>query len=186
MKPYQSHWDYALRPVVALRGFEEASVRALLKLEQVLPPRLRHRVAALHGFVVPLESRGPTIDAKLLSMIAGACRDYEGIRFKYNDRSGAPSMLSGRAAPIGPYGISLVSGRMGQRPQGLANISHRPDRRETEDLASFQAAHTAGRRLRQVRPEIAISDSLSFSSPSYAACFRGEPCEPDSGVSGRA
>jgi predicted DNA-binding transcriptional regulator YafY len=73
-------------------GLEEASVRALLKLEQVLPPRLRHRVAALHGFVVPLGSRGPTIDAKLLSMIAGACRDYEGIRFKYNDRSGSPSM----------------------------------------------------------------------------------------------
>ena len=73
-------------------GLEEASVRALLKLEQVLPPRLRHRVAALHGFVVPLESRGPTIDAKLLSLIAGACRDYEGIRFKYNDRSGSASM----------------------------------------------------------------------------------------------
>src|SRR6202008_3556637 len=32
-------------------GIEEASVRALLKLEQVLPPRLRHRVAALHGFI---------------------------------------------------------------------------------------------------------------------------------------
>ncbi len=73
-------------------GLEEASVRALLKLEQVLPPRLRHRVAALHGFVVPLEARGPTIDAKLLSLIAGACRDYEGIRFKYNDRGGSPSM----------------------------------------------------------------------------------------------
>ena len=25
-----------------------------MKLEQVLPPRLRHRVAALHSFIVPL------------------------------------------------------------------------------------------------------------------------------------
>ena len=72
-------------------GIEEASVRALLKLEQVLPPRLRQRVAALHGFIVPLSSRGPTVEAERLSAIAGACRDQEGIRFLYHDRSGAPS-----------------------------------------------------------------------------------------------
>lgn len=72
-------------------GIEEASVRALLKLEQVLPPRLRHRVAALHGFIVPLETRGPSVDANLLSLIAGACRDHEGIRFTYHDRKGSPS-----------------------------------------------------------------------------------------------
>jgi predicted DNA-binding transcriptional regulator YafY len=72
-------------------GIEEASVRALLKLEQVLPPRLRHRVAALHGFIVPLERRGPTVDASLLSAIAGACRDHECLRFNYQNRTGAPS-----------------------------------------------------------------------------------------------
>ena len=72
-------------------GIEEASVRALLKLEQVLPPRLRHRVAALHSFIVPLASGGPTVDAERLSAIAGACRDHEGIRFNYHNRSGAPS-----------------------------------------------------------------------------------------------
>src|SRR5579859_2523878 len=72
-------------------GIEEASVRALMKLEQVLPPRLRHRVAALHGFIVPLKSRGPNVDAAYLSLIAGACRDNEGIRFSYKDRSGSPS-----------------------------------------------------------------------------------------------
>jgi predicted DNA-binding transcriptional regulator YafY len=73
-------------------GIEEASVRALLKLEQVFPPRLRHRVAALHGFVLPLERRGPGVEANLLSAIAGACRDCECIRFKYQDRAGSPSM----------------------------------------------------------------------------------------------
>jgi predicted DNA-binding transcriptional regulator YafY len=72
-------------------GIEEASLRALLKLEQVLPPRLRHRVAALHGFIVPLGNRGPTVDAERLSAIAGACRDHEGIRFQYHNRTGAPS-----------------------------------------------------------------------------------------------
>lgn len=72
-------------------GIEEASVRALMKLEQVLPPRLRHRVAALHGFILPLKSRGPNVDAAYLSLIAGACRDHEGIRFSYHDRGGAAS-----------------------------------------------------------------------------------------------
>ncbi|HTZ82349.1 MAG TPA: YafY family protein [Candidatus Acidoferrales bacterium] len=75
----------------SVAGLGEASVRALLKLEQVLPPRLRHRVAALHGYIVPLESRGPTVDAGLLSIIAGACRDHEGMRFKYQDRGGVAS-----------------------------------------------------------------------------------------------
>lgn len=79
----------------SVTGIEEASVRALLKLEQVLPPRLRNRVAALHSFIVPLgnrgPNRGPTVDAARLSVIATACRDHEGIRFNYHDRSGTPS-----------------------------------------------------------------------------------------------
>lgn len=76
----------------AVSGIEEASMRALLKLEQVLPPRLRGRVAALHSFVVPLERRGPTVDAERLSFLANACRDHEGIRFSYHDRIGTPSV----------------------------------------------------------------------------------------------
>jgi len=80
----------------SVTGIEEASMRALMKLEQVLPPRLGHRVAALHAFIVPLGSRdstnrGSTVDAERLSAIAGACRDQEGIRFSYNNRTGAPS-----------------------------------------------------------------------------------------------
>ena len=80
----------------SVTGIEEASMRALMKLEQVLPPRLRHRVAALHTFIVPLgrrdsAGRGPTVDAERLSAIAGACRDQEGIRFSYHNRTGAPS-----------------------------------------------------------------------------------------------
>jgi predicted DNA-binding transcriptional regulator YafY len=75
----------------SVTGVEEASVRALSKLEQVLPPRLRHRVAALHSFILPLGNRGPTVDAERLSALAAACRDHEGIRFNYHNRAGAPS-----------------------------------------------------------------------------------------------
>lgn len=91
--------DEAVAVVLGLRtgasgtvvGIEEASVRALSKLEQVLPSRLRHRVAALHSFVVPVANAGPTVDASMLSLIAGACRDYEKLRFSYSSRDGAAS-----------------------------------------------------------------------------------------------
>jgi predicted DNA-binding transcriptional regulator YafY len=74
-----------------ITGIEEASVRALLKLRQVLPSRLRRRVTALHSFILPLSNAGPTVDAETLAMIAGACRDYERLRFSYNSRDGVSS-----------------------------------------------------------------------------------------------
>jgi predicted DNA-binding transcriptional regulator YafY len=91
--------DEAVAVAVGLRtaasgtvtGIEEASVRALAKLQQVLPSRLRKRVAALHTFIEPMASTGPTVDAETLTMIAGACRDYEKLRFKYHSRDGVAS-----------------------------------------------------------------------------------------------
>jgi predicted DNA-binding transcriptional regulator YafY len=72
-------------------GIEEASVRALSKLRQVLPSRLRRRVTALHSFILPLGNSGPTVDAEMLTVIAGACRDYEKLRFSYTSRDGVES-----------------------------------------------------------------------------------------------
>jgi predicted DNA-binding transcriptional regulator YafY len=72
-------------------GLEEISVRALAKVEQVLPLRLRRRVRALHSFIVPLSIPGPTVEASTLSAIAGACRDSETLRFTYHGRDAAAS-----------------------------------------------------------------------------------------------
>jgi predicted DNA-binding transcriptional regulator YafY len=72
-------------------GIEEASVRALAKLQQVLPGRLRRRVTALQSFIVPLANAGPTVNAETLSVIAGACRDYQKLAFSYHSREGAAS-----------------------------------------------------------------------------------------------
>src|SRR5687767_312423 len=58
-------------------GIEEASVRALAKLEQVLPSHLRRRVSALQSVTVPYGSVGPRVDPDILAVIAGACRDSE-------------------------------------------------------------------------------------------------------------
>jgi predicted DNA-binding transcriptional regulator YafY len=74
-----------------VEGIEEASVRALAKLEQVLPSRLRRRVSALHSFILPLASSGPLVSSETLVSIAGACRDSEKLTFGYHSRDGSGS-----------------------------------------------------------------------------------------------
>jgi predicted DNA-binding transcriptional regulator YafY len=76
----------------AVEGIEEAAVRALAKLEQVLPRRLRHRVAALGAATQPLLTwERPTVDPQLLTLLAGAVTNRERIRFGYRGQEGAES-----------------------------------------------------------------------------------------------
>lgn len=73
----------------AVEGIEEASVRALAKLEQVLPSRLRHRVATLQAATIPLTSGdGATVDPGTLTVIAGAATGPERLRFGYRAGNG--------------------------------------------------------------------------------------------------
>jgi predicted DNA-binding transcriptional regulator YafY len=74
----------------AVDGIEETSVRALTKVVQVMPPRLRRRVDALQSYTVPAlwGSGGPSVDAAALTVIAQACRDDERLRFGYTARGG--------------------------------------------------------------------------------------------------
>ena len=74
-----------------ITGLEEVALRALTKLEQVMPSRLRRRLSALHASIVPLGRRGPTVDAPALAAIAGACRDQEQLAFSYRGADGAGS-----------------------------------------------------------------------------------------------
>lgn len=67
----------------SISGIEETSVRALAKLEQVLPSRLRRRVSALSNATSAFDVEGPRIDADLLATLAGACRDSTRLRFTY-------------------------------------------------------------------------------------------------------
>jgi predicted DNA-binding transcriptional regulator YafY len=71
----------------SVTGIEETSVRALVKLEQVLPAHLRRRVQAL-GALTTLPSGGPTVDPQTLTVLAGGCRDNECVRFAYEARDG--------------------------------------------------------------------------------------------------
>lgn len=72
----------------SVAGIEETALRALVKLEQVLPARLRRRVKALGGVTIMPPAGGPTIDAGDLTVIAAACRESESVRFAYRSRDG--------------------------------------------------------------------------------------------------
>ncbi|GAB2754688.1 helix-turn-helix transcriptional regulator [Streptomyces bullii] len=73
----------------AVEGVDEASVRALAKLEQVLPGRLRHRVATLQAATTPLTSGdGPSIAPETLTVMASTVAGRERLRFAYRAADG--------------------------------------------------------------------------------------------------
>jgi predicted DNA-binding transcriptional regulator YafY len=86
----------------SISGIEETSLRALAKLEQVLPSRLRRRVNALQTYVasVAANANQPRVDAQVLSELTAACRDHELVRFAYEDRG-----KSGSRRIVEPYGL---------------------------------------------------------------------------------
>jgi predicted DNA-binding transcriptional regulator YafY len=69
-------------------GIEEASLRALVKLEQMLPSRLRHRIDAVRTATVSIPGSGPNVAPAVLSAIAGAIRASERLRLDYVDHDG--------------------------------------------------------------------------------------------------
>ncbi|WP_378734137.1 helix-turn-helix transcriptional regulator [Nocardia brasiliensis] len=74
-----------------ITGIEDSSLRALTKLEQVLPSRLRRRVGLLQSVTVTVRDGGPTVDPDTLTAIAGAIRDNHRLRFDYRSHDGTAS-----------------------------------------------------------------------------------------------
>ncbi|MGW2564571.1 helix-turn-helix transcriptional regulator [Streptomyces sp. NPDC001514] len=72
-----------------IEGVDEASVRALAKLEQVLPSRLRHRVSMLQNAMIPFtRGDGATVDPHTLTAIATTVTGRERLRFGYRSGDG--------------------------------------------------------------------------------------------------
>ena len=99
MPPLLLDDDEAVAVAVGLRaaatlgvsGIDETSVGALAKLQQVLPSRLRQRVASLGAAIEPVVVPGPGIDPDVLMLVAGAIRSGERVRFDYTAHGGAES-----------------------------------------------------------------------------------------------
>ncbi|MFC6012135.1 helix-turn-helix transcriptional regulator [Nocardia lasii] len=75
----------------AVAGIEDASVRALTKLEQVLPAKLRRRVRVVGAAVAVRTGEGPTVDPEVLTTLAAAVTNRERLRFTYRDATATES-----------------------------------------------------------------------------------------------
>jgi predicted DNA-binding transcriptional regulator YafY len=142
-------------------GIGETSVRALSKLEQLLPERVRRRVQAVGAATVPYPASGPVVDPETLLTIAMACRDHERLRFGYRSHEGE---LSRRVVePQGLvhtgrrwYLVAWDTSRADWRTFRADRIDGRPstDRRfvarepPADDLAAFVARGVASARDR--------------------------------------
>jgi predicted DNA-binding transcriptional regulator YafY len=82
-----------------ISGASEAALRTLAKLDQVMPPRLRGEVRAIHAATQTLESGQAPVDGEALLRLARAVRDTVRVRFGYEARDGTPS--SRLAEPVG-------------------------------------------------------------------------------------
>ena len=132
----------------AVDGIEETSVRALAKLEQVLPKRLRRRVQALGSSTVPLTYRREPVDAETLTTIAQACRDQERLQFDYTRRDG-----EGAGRAVEPHALvaddgALVPGGLGHPPRRLAHVPRRPRARAAHQRRAVPPAHAPRRAMR--------------------------------------
>ncbi|WP_399921388.1 helix-turn-helix transcriptional regulator [Streptomyces kanamyceticus] len=81
----------------AVAGSGDAALRALTKLDQMLPTRLRQEVRALTGSVESFDAGRTPVDAEVLMTLARACRDQVEAGFDY------PSGNERRRRRVEPY-----------------------------------------------------------------------------------
>jgi len=86
-------------------GASEAALRTLAKLDQVMPPRLRSEVRAIHQATQTLDSGQATVDGDVLLRVARAVRDTVRIRFDYESRDKTPTSRT-----VDPVGL-VATGR---------------------------------------------------------------------------
>jgi predicted DNA-binding transcriptional regulator YafY len=86
-------------------GASEAALRTLAKLDQVMPPKLRSEVRAIHAATQTLDSGMATVDGDALLQLACAVRDTVRVRFAYESRDKTPS-----ARTVEPVGL-VATGR---------------------------------------------------------------------------
>lgn len=183
----------------AIEGVDEASVRALAKLEQVLPSRLRHRVSVLQNATVPLtRGDGATIDPRTLTTLASAATGRERLRFAYRSGDGTRTkrqvepyrlVSTGQRWYLVAYDLGREDwrtfrvDRVGEPYATGARFAPRPLPAEGagSDARSEDAAKFLARSMRRMKPELCLD--VWFEAPAEFVAARlpahlGAP-EPD-------
>ena len=75
----------------SVAGISEAASRALTRIEQMLPARLRPQVAAVSAATLRLPAAGEAVDGDVLVTVSRACRECEVLQITYENAQGATS-----------------------------------------------------------------------------------------------
>ncbi|WP_228002008.1 helix-turn-helix transcriptional regulator [Nocardia australiensis] len=89
-----------------ISGIEDASLTALVKLEQIFPARLRPQLAAISRATSAAPGNDAAqVDPATLAVLAACCREHEIVRFDYRDRTGRRS-----ARRVEPHSLVTLRG----------------------------------------------------------------------------
>lgn len=140
-----------------IAGIDDSSLRALVKLEQVLPPRLRPQLAALTSTTTAVANRDtPQVDPTVLAVLAACSSEQEIISFDYHDRADQPS-----SRRVEPHSLVTVHGLW-------YLLAYDPDR---GDWRTFRVdrIHRPSRTHRPNTPrELPAPDAASYLTRSFA------------------
>lgn len=168
----------------AVAGIEESSVRALTKLEQVLPAKLRRRVRVLGTALALPADTGPLVDPEVLTVLAAAVTNRERVRFTYRDGGGRETRRHTEPVGLAPsrhrwylvgYDVDRDDWRIYrvdriERPQPTAA------RFTPRDLpATDPAAYVAGRRTDWGTPTFRLSVTFHAAAQRIAGRLGDEP-----------
>jgi predicted DNA-binding transcriptional regulator YafY len=123
-------------------GIAEASLRALAKLQQVLPPRLGRRVSTLTAATLPTPAAASLVDPTQLTVLAAAASANERVRFDYRNHHGVAARRF-----VEPHRLVVV----GRRWYLLAYDNERADWR-TFRIDRIENAQTTGTRVPPRQP----------------------------------
>lgn len=153
---------------VAVQGLpelEDAGIRALTKLSQSLPSRLRHRVRTL-GAAAMTRRSGPemSVDPDILTVLAAATANRERVRMTYEDRSGVVS-----ARHVEPQRLVVVR----QRWYLVAFDLDRNDWRSFR-ADRISAPRATGARARELMPDEDVLAHLEHAEHAMASTYRAD------------
>ncbi|WP_112245210.1 helix-turn-helix transcriptional regulator [Kribbella monticola] len=137
-------------------GIEESSMSALAKLEQVLPARLRPRVAAMSATEVVVRDGHPQVDPGLLAVLAACCRDLEIVAFGYSTRRREPSRRR-----VEPHRLVTLRGRW-------YLLAYDPDRADWRTFRVDRISDVAPTRHHFQARELPAADAASYLAESFA------------------
>jgi predicted DNA-binding transcriptional regulator YafY len=157
----------------AVEGIEEASVRALAKLEQVLPSRLRQRVSSLQHATLPLtRGDGAMVGPKTLTAMASAVTAGERLRFDYCSGDGTESkrhvepyrlVSTGRRWYLVAYDLGREDWRT-FRLDRVGEVFATGARCAPRELPAGDAAEFLAESMARRRPPVAVDVSFTVSA----------------------